>query len=376
MNNIVIEVDGGRFDGWEHVSVSKSIENLCGHFSFIGTASKLTEFPVKVGQECQIFVNDVLFMTAWVEKIDIELSAFNHVITISGRDITNDVVDSQLGHIDFNPNTNLKSMTEKVLQLLNLNNIKVIDNFNLKNFTDIETDALGMPAFKFLESYAKKRQVLLSTNGEGDIVFIRAGFTVNNTVLSMKEDTAATLLKAHVAYDDSKRFNEYECIGQQNTGSGADFITKKSPKDASSIEAKIFDNEIRDSRKYVFQPEENGTTGDNEGRALWEANYRKSNAMIYNATVQGFKPLSDDGLWDLNTLVQVVDDFSNIGDTQSILLITEIEYIEDLNEGTITNLKLMNRESFTTIVNQPEKDKKDFNEGRDFIARKQTGGKS
>ncbi len=363
MNNIVIEVDGGRFDGWTHVNVSKSIENLCGHFSFIGTASELTEFPVKVGQECQIFVNDVLFMTAYVEKLQVELSAFNHTITVSGRDITSDVVDSQLGHIDFNPKTNLKSITEKVLQILNLQNkIKVIDNFNLKDFTDIETDALGTTAFHFIESYAKKRQVLLSTNGEGDIVFIRAGFTVNNTVLSTKGDTAATILKTNVIYDNSKRFNEYVCMGQAEetlllSSTGID------PDAAATVQSTAFDKEIRNSRKYVFQPEKNGTTEDNSGRALWEANYRKSNSMIYNATVQGFKPLSDDGLWDLNTLVHVVDNFSNIDDTESILLITEIEYIEDLNQGTITNLKLMNRESFTTIVNQPEKDKKDFKEG-------------
>lgn len=363
MNNIVIEVDGGRFDGWTHVSVSKSIENLCGNFRFTGTASELTEFPVKVGQECQIFVNDVLFMTGYAEKTQVELSAFNHVITISGRDITSDVVDSQLGHIDFNPKTNLKSITEKVLEILNLKDkIKVIDNFNLKDFTDIETEALGTTAFHFIESYAKKRQVLLSTNGEGDIVFIRAGKAVNNTILSTKGDTAATLLKVNVMYDNSKRFNEYVCMGQAEinlllSNPGIE------PDAAATVQSTAFDSEIRNSRKYVFQPEKNGTTGDNEGRALWEANYRKSNSMIYRATVQGFKPLADDGLWDLNTLVHVVDDFSNINDTESLLLITEIEYIEDLNEGTITNLKLMNRDSFTTIVNQPDKDKKDFKEG-------------
>lgn len=374
-NDIIIEVDGIRYDGWTNISVSKSLENLTGKFRFTSTASKKNEFPVKLGQQCRIFVNSILFLTGWVEKIFVKLKPNHHSITVVGRDITNDVVDSQLDHLDFNPPTSLKSMVEKVLSTLNLPSIEVINKFNLKNFDDIETDSFGITAFDFLESYAKKSQVLLSTNGDGNIEFIRAGTEQVNTVLSTADDRIGTILATTVEYDDTKRFNKYICRGQQNVGSNALFDKKINPVTVSNVEGLTIDDEIRTSRQYFFQPEQNGESTDNTERAKWEANYRKSNGMIYNVTVQGFKPLQDEGIWELNKLVQVVDDFSNISDTKSILLIGEIEFTENLQSGTQTRLKLIDKESFTTIVNKPTKDRRDFVQGQTklFDRQKQPG---
>jgi prophage tail gpP-like protein len=374
-NDIIIDVDGVRYDGWTDIVVSKSLENLTGKFRFTSTASKENEFPVKLGQRCKIFVNRILFLTGWIEKIIVDLSARHHSITIAGRDITNDVVDSQLDHVDFNPPTSLKSMTEKILSILNSSDIKVINNFKLKNFDDVETDSFGITAFDFLESYAKKSQVLLTTNGDGDIEFIRAGTEQFNTVLSTAQSAIGTILATTVEYDDTKRFNKYVCRGQENVGSNALFDKKINPVAVSNVEGGITDDEIRTSRQYFFQPEQNGESTDNTERAKWEANYRKSKGMIYNVTVQGFKPLEDDGIWELNKLVQVVDDFSNISDTKSILLISEIEFTENLQDGTKTRLKLIDKKSFTTIVNKPTKDSRDFVQGQQklFDRQKQPG---
>lgn len=362
-NSIVIEVDGQRYTGWTHASVKKSIENLCGSFSFISTASKEFPFPVKQGQNCRIFVNDILFLTGWIEKIRVKLSKDSHTITVSGRDRTNDVVDSQMSHIDFNSNSTLKKMTEAVLKELNLNGIKVIDRFNLSKFDDIETDALGMTGFNFLERYAKKKQVLLTTNGDGDIVFERASTKKLKTILTTDPMSDSRIFSSDVIYDDSKRFNEYKAVCQENSA-GLAFLTKLGlAKLGTNVHGEVFDLEIRTSRKYVFQPEDNGDTNSNIDRAIWEANFRSSQSMIYRTTVFGFQPFNDEGIWETNTLVKVKDDLMNINDTNSTLLITEVGYTQDNDNGSFTHLKLMNRLAFTTIVSKPSKDKKDYTEG-------------
>lgn len=360
MSIITIEVNGTRFEGWTKISVKRSIENLCGTFSFISTFLPVNKFPVKIGQNCNIHVDDVLFLTGWVEKIRIDYSVDVHTIVISGRDITNDVVDSQIDHVDFNPPITLKSMTEKVLSDLNLKTIKVIDRFNLPPFENVETDSLGTTAFAFLETYAKKSQVLLTTDGKGNIVFERAGKEQFNTVLSTKDGTVATILSADISFDDTKRFNEYKVVGQDNVGAAAWFDRKSTPEQSSSVEGEAFDKEIRTSRKYVFQPKDNGTTLTNTQRALWELNYRVSHSFIYTAIIQGFIPFRDEGIWEVNKLVQVVDDRHDVNRT---LLITGLEFSLSNEGGAITKLTLMQKEAFTTFVKRPEKEKKDQKTG-------------
>lgn len=375
MNEIIVETNGQRYTGWTQIKVTRSIENMCAAFSFQASPSARTPFPVKLGQACRVFVADILFLTGWIEKINVNFDADTHTISVQGRDRTNDIVDSQIGNnIEFTSGSTLKMIVEKILKELNLSHINVIDRFNLKKFDDIETDSLGVTGFDFIERFAKKRQVLLTTNGDGDIVFQRANDETYNTVLSTEANTVGTIFKSNVVYDDTKRFNEYSVHGQTNnlaflTETG---IARAKARSNVNIVGKAVDNDIRESRKYFFQPEDNGVVDDNVQRAKWEANYRRSQSMIYTATLQGFKPLDDEGIWDINKLVRVIDEFSNINETNSTLLVTSVAFSQSVDDGSITTLTLKTKDAYTAIVNKPEKDKNDYKEGGFLIDRQST----
>lgn len=375
MSDIIIETNGQRYTGWKRATVSRSIENLCATFSFNTTASLGTEFPVKLGEECKIFVDGILFLTGWVEKINVRLSSDAHHISVHGRDRTNDLVDSQLGeNIEFQTDTTLKKIVEKVLKELNLSKIQVIDRFNLKMPSDIETDSMGVTGFEFIERFAKKKQVLLTTNGDGDIVFERSNTDKYNTILSTEKLVAATILESHVVYDDTKRFNEYNCIGQTNNGAQA-FLTDSALAKANlntNIEGKVKDKDIRTSRKYFFQPEDNGDDTTNLERAKWEANYRRSQSMVYNCTVQGFKPIDDDGIWEINKQLQIIDEFTNINSINSTLLVTSVTFSQNVDGGSKTLLTCKTNDAYKAIVNKPQKDSQDQNQGAFLINRQGT----
>jgi len=372
MNEIVIEVDGTRYTGWTEITVSKTLENLCGSFSFSSTASERMPFPVKLGRECKIFVNEILFMTGWTEKIDVDFSPNNHTISVKGRDRTNDIVDSTIGkNIEFQSKTTLKKIAEAILKELNLTHITVTDPLNLKGFDDILTDSLGVTGFKFIERFAKKRQVLLTTNGEGNIVFQRASDEKFNTVLSTEPDTVGTILEAHIGYDQTKRFNEYTVHGQTNNAGLANLLKHVPAKLNVNIQGKVLDGEIRTSRKYTFQIEDNGDSTTNTNRAAWEANFRISQSMIYQATVQGFSPLNDSGIWKINKQLRVVDKPSNINDTNSTLLITGVTFTQSVSAGSRTALTLKDRKSYTLEVSRPEKDKQDYLQGTNLIKKQE-----
>jgi prophage tail gpP-like protein len=371
-NEIYLEVDGKKFDGWKTVNFTKSIDKLCGSFSFTSSSTSQSSFPVKVGQSCKIVVEDTPMLNGWIEKISVNYDVDDHTITVSGRDRTNDVVDCQpdFSKLQFTPNISLKRITEKVLESLYLSDIKVIDRFNLKPFKKITTDGVGTKAFDFLQRYAKISQVLLTTNGEGNIVFERALGRTLNTILSTRRGEQATILSSSVDYDNTKRFYHYNLNSQ---GQLANDFQPATAQKAASIKADAFDNEIRKSRLLYFQPTSSTTDQQAIDTAAWEANFRRADSMVYSCEVQGFRPINDQtNVWLPNYLINIVDDFVGINTLvgagiKSPLLITEVSYSKSLDEGSKVALKLQIEDAFTLQVNRKTKDKKDKTVGNAFV---------
>jgi prophage tail gpP-like protein len=361
-NEIYLEVDGKKFDGWKTVNFTKSIDKLCGSFSFTSSSTSQSSFPVKVGQSCKIVVEDTPMLNGWIEKISVNYDVDDHTITVSGRDRTNDVVDCQpdFSKLQFTPNISLKRITD----------IKVIDRFNLKPFKKITTDGVGTKAFDFLQRYAKISQVLLTTNGEGNIVFERALGRTLNTILSTRRGEQATILSSSVDYDNTKRFYHYNLNSQ---GQLANDFQPATAQKAASIKADAFDNEIRKSRLLYFQPTASTTDQQAIDTAAWEANFRRADSMVYSCEVQGFRPINDQtNVWLPNYLINIVDDFVGINTLvgagiKSPLLITEVSYSKSLDEGSKVALKLQIEDAFTLQVNRKTKDKKDKTVGNAFV---------
>ncbi|MGD9276256.1 MAG: hypothetical protein PVJ67_03735 [Candidatus Pacearchaeota archaeon] len=303
-------------------------------------------------------------MTGWIEKIDTTYDVQNHTITISGRDITCDIVDSQpdMSKIEFKK-ADLITITKKILEILNLQDIKIINRFNLKKFSGVSGDSIGTTAYDFLSKYAKKSQVLLTTNGNGYIVFERAKNEIYNTVLSTDKNALATILNSSCSYDNTKRFYHYNL---STSASINDFIGK--PSEMIKIKADAYDKEIRKSRILYIEPPDNSDQDETEDTAKWEANFRRANSVIYNCEVQGFIPKLDNEIWKVNKLVKVFDQSAGL-DGQSIdanLLITEVTYSQSVDDGSKTNLILMIQDAFTLQVNRPQKNKKSGKVQDDF----------
>lgn len=362
---VLLEIAGKRFDFWKTIKVTKSIDNFCGTFFFTSSALQNNKFPVKQGDSCRVIIENTPIMTGWVEKISVRLDADSHTITVSGRDRTNDVLDSQPDmKFTFNPPITLKEITETVLKNLNLSHIKVIDKFNLKPFKSVASGSVGTTAFEFLETYAKKSQVLLSTNGEGNIVFERAEKNVLNTMLSNLRNTRGIILNSSVDYDDTKRFHLYNSVSGIST---IDPFAKVSTQQAANVSGNATDNEIRDSRVYYFQPSSSGTVQINGDTAKWEANYRRAYSQIYTCEVQGYKPPNDKIIWQPNYLVKVIDEFMGITKASEPLLIKQVDYSLSLDEGAKTSLTLLTNDAFTLQVNKPLKSQKSNNVANPFI---------
>ena len=370
VNEINIIVDGQERQDFINIVVTKSMETFAGTFSFQATSTKNIQFPLRQGSSCEILVNQVRVINGFIEKLRITYKANKHNIHIRGRDKTGDIIDSTLGDGDvteFNAKNNsvsLKQIAEKILQRLNIQNVAIIDNVGIKPFTqDHLSVEIGTSGFDFLQKYAQKRQVLLTTNGNGDIVFTRTPTETYKTQLILTPNAPSTILEADVNFDDTKRFNKYFCSSQGNPSGVSQYFTTPD-KTANTAGESDPDNEIRKSRIYHFETDFSAEDETAKQRANWEANFRRTQAKQWIYTVRGYNAEDDKKIWEPLKFVNVNDSLSN---TNARLLIAAVTYTANLGEGSKTILKLVTEDAFSLQVEKPVKNKDASQEGLDFF---------
>jgi prophage tail gpP-like protein len=361
-----LEIDGVPYTGFtDPISASCSVENLCGTFTFTATQPKLNDFPIKRGDSCRVLVNDTPVVNGFVEEITVQYDTGNHSITIEGRDKTCDIVDSTLdGKITFHAPLDLIAITQQVLTSLGITGMSVTSNVTLAPFSqgEIISAEVGQTAFEFIEYYAKKRQVLMTTDGDGNIVFTQSGTEEINTVIANSETILSKpiIKSASMSLSETKKFNKY--IAYAHTNSAAmqivtDFSQLPVDQEVTMISAPAYDVTVRPSRIYNFSSDTSHLNqGDLNTRAIWESNVRRANGFKYSVVVQGFVAEQDGELWRPNQLVTVVDD---VCDIDSVLLISSVKYNYSLSGGSETTLELVDKDSFTvSIIDAPEQTKK------------------
>lgn len=371
---ITVEIDWVSFEGWQEVKVFKSLEDFCGSFSIKLSRSEDLVFPIKIRSSCIIKIEGKRIITGFVEKIEVEYGVDKHNITVSGRDRTMDVNDSTVAIPAISAPFTLVTVAAKVLKFLQIASIRVTDNrWGRHRFEQDNSDATslyGMTGFEFIEFYAKKQQVLVTTTPFGDILFTQPSTKKLKTILTLKRGAEASILTSKVTYDDSKRFYLYEATGQAQIA--GDLFSQKKQEDTNNIiniNSEVRDRDIRVGRTMVFVAKDStqGSKGtvDMTAKVKWEANFRRSQSFIYNCTVRGFKPQDDDDIWMPNKLVTVDDEFCKINGLD--LLIVGVNYSYDLEGGAKTSLKLMDKDSFTLKVTKPKKEKVAQSAGGDLF---------
>ena len=354
MTRLLLEVDGTRYDGFTSITVSRSIENVASSFSFEATASSNISFPITTGQKARVVIGDIPVVNGYVENINVNYDSGSHSITIEGRDKTCDLVDSTLGgKNDFIAPIGLIDVVQNVLNRIGINGIQVKSEAGaLSPFKkgELIAGAVDKNAFEFIEEYCRKRQVLCTTDGDGNILLTKASqLNLNTQLISQAgQNTNSNIIRASVNYNVSQRYNRYLVRSQGNPsvdgGVGTDNETIVSQK------GEAFDREIRSGRLLGIIAESSSGGQTAQQRAQWQANINKARSFTYNVTVQGFNITpSSSAVWIPNRLVDVLDEFANINDT---LLIKEVAYRFGL-DGSFTELTLVNPLSYT--LEQQEK---------------------
>ena len=360
-----IVINGNRYNlGFSSIEVNRSIDDFCGTFKFktINNLPKNTKFPITRMANCSIFLDDVQIMNGYVEVIEDEADDGSHEITISGRDITCDIVDSKIILKDIKPPYTVKTVVDEILAILNLTGLIKLVGDSPSEASQLHSSDDAESCFDILAEIAAKKSYLLTTNGDGNIQLLRAtDETQYKTILSFIPGQG-NIKKRSIKYDDSKRFNSYRLINQGSVLTDAVFGIKRTnlqdKKDnITAINYTITDPLVRNSRILTFKPDDSSGAADAKKRCTWEMTYRKSEAFVYTCTVKGLYAQNDDDMWKINRLVRVIDQSEGL---DTVLLIKAVKFTQSVDEGGQTELTLVDKLAFYADIDKIlEKEKKD-----------------
>jgi len=353
--------DGIQYDGFTSITVFKSMHALSGAFEFEATSRYPESFPIKQGQECVVYVNNQKVVSGYIESITRTINAHSHIITIKGRDKTADILDSSIyKNIEVLRSIKLEDLIRLILKKNNITGIEVINNVsNLKIFnkSDKISASLGMNVFDMIQKYCKKRQVLCSTNGDGNIVLQRAGTKqIANYLLNELSNTTNNILSVSLSENTSNSFNKIVVISPHNSNTSVN--KNKSVEDITTFST---NKNIRTSRITVVLTDSGLNKTQAKDLADWYINIKRARQIGLSLNIQGFGYDSNDDtkIWEPNQLINIKDTLLNI---DASMLIKSVKY-NFSNDGSITELELTNRDAYNVVAVEPEIYSKHYNVG-------------
>ena len=353
--SLEIEVGGVRYAGFTSAAVEARMDAACRSFSFEATSSEGKPFPFKGGEACRVLADGELYATGWLEIVDASGDSADHEISLKGRDLVADLVDSTLGVLaDIRAPIGLATIARRVLSHLD-SGVKVVDLASPERFNEAEDMAApepGKPVFEFLEALARKRQVLLNSNAEGNLVIARpSGGRSGATLLHRVESDENNVLSWSVSYDSTGRFRRYQSLSQLNVvptlfAAGVDLASIVSQGEGRVVT----DRGVRRGRQMVVASESAYSAAEGDKRARWEASFRRARARVYSASVDGFRDFKG-RLWTPNVLVRVLDEFAGI---DADMMVNGVKFEFTPEGGSVATLALVEKDAYTLDLADPK----------------------
>lgn len=332
-NDVFLFIDNSVYSGWTTLSIKRSLEAAAGSFSLTLTErweenGNFTEgapcWPIYDGDEAVVKIGSDIVITGYVDDVSISLSATEHSITVSGRDLTEDIVDCSAMN---RPGQWLNRTLEQIASdLCGPFGITVSSDVNTGGPIEEFIIQPGETVYQSLERIAKGKQLLITSTADGKLVFTQS----SNNVLPVTLLEGENILTCEAGFSSKDRFSSYTVEGQPDSVCGY-VACKASATDAA----------VPRYRPLLVIAEEKANQAYCQSRAVWESLVRAAKAVSVSLSVQGWRT-PDGKLWAVNNLINVSAPSIRIDDT---LLITDVEFKKD-SSGTTTALVLKRQDAY------------------------------
>lgn len=339
MAKVELKVNGAKYEGWETVTVQKSIEAAAGGFMLSVHDTKET-WPIQTNDKCELVLEGKTVITGYVDKVDIGVAGKTHSISVSGRDAAGDLVDCSVEYksAEFTNQTLLQIATTICAPF----GVKVAAKTSIGAAFPKFAIQPGETVWQAMDRMARQRGVLIISDGKGGIEFIQPGGT--DSGVSIVE--GQNMLSGSASFDVQERYSRYVVKGQ-TVGTDDAFGST-----AAQIAATATDPNVNRYRPLVVISEGNTDAGQAKTRAEFEASTRAARSGVFTIDVQGWQKNDEGALWLPNELVTCKVPSLYL---DGKMLVSSVDYTQSINGGTTAKLKLARADAFRAIAIPPKK---------------------
>lgn len=343
-NSIALQVNGKEYNQFKKIKVTRSLDAVSGSFSFQAANKRISDFPFKIFDAANVVVNGIQSVNGYIYKMNPAYSDKSHTVEITGFDKTRDLVDIKIfRNVQYNTPITLQRLALEVTTDGDIFGMNVRDQADAPPFKEGELLAgeTGETLFSYLERHARKRNVILSNDGDGNLVLYRnSGNAIGATLTNIfNEPQNSNIISASANYDYTNRFDRMIVVSQQD---GEDNVRGFARDDEIK--------RVRGVRTHVVVSETVQDVKACTELAEWEVNKRRSDSITYNCEVQGFWA-TDTMVWQPNQLVDIVDEYADIN---SRMLLRSVDYSFDETSGSRASLSFVSPDSYSLQANDPK----------------------
>ena len=367
-----MKLGGFIFSDFGNVEIARDLKDISGTFRmdcldqarlrqalpvWLGTGAT-SQKALDAGMACEISIDNEPVLIGWVEILDLKWDAQGIECHISGRDRTGDLVECAAlpdGPAEF-----------KGVGLLYVAK-HVADPFGIPVRADVDLgapfDRLAaaphMTAMAFLESAARQRSVLLTSDGVGGLLLTRGGKTRAPAPLVVGVNAASV----EFIRDHTHRFSRYIVKGQSGRGrhaaaaldssfdpDGSDASDEPGPASTAEAGHIVMTGEARDPEITRYRPQvrivrtQSGMSSVQE-QAEWALRVAKGQSEQLHIPVLDWRDGPKRDLWRPNQVTLVNDPYSGLNKD---MLIAGVAFRFD-HDGAHTSVRLAGVTAFDRI---------------------------
>lgn len=354
-DDVTVVANGMAYAGWKSVTIQQDFDAASGECTLIISEQPGNPLPLNLNDDVQVILGSTPAITGYVYKISGRHGWGDHDITLTIRDQTQSFIDSTVGpKCEFKPPIKLKQVLDGTLQKMGLSHIKVIDKANPEVYRqggEVPVAAVDDTGHGWADKWTSKRQVVLNTDGKGNLVIDRNRQQRGPGMLfkGPEDSPFNNVLEATFENSLEGRHATTAAAGQKSTND-LDYWEQR-PKGDQPAQANPLsknwgiaqDTSVRPDRKFHFRGRKGLEGKSPEQAAKWRSNLARSRNLSYEATVQGFE-MAPGQLWWPGFVIPVFDYHFQISDE---MFIKGVEFSKDWDGGAKTKIKCTVKDAFS-----------------------------
>lgn len=314
--------------GWQTVRITPGIERLPPDFDVTYTEPLpgTTSGIAAPGMNCVLSIGSDAVITGYIDRVIDRMTATEHVLTLTGRGQTQDLVDCAAvwGGAMFS-NVTALDMATKLAAPYGI--VAITDEADLPRLPIVMVN-IGETVFEIIDRVCKLSGLLAFEQPDGTLLLTRVGTA--QAASGFQQGT--NVQEASFENSMDQRFSDYTVVypGNQLLGDIGDSpLTTYTYKDSGVP---------RYRQKYIELLSNSVMTQLSQQQAMWEMNRRIGRSQIVRVTADSWRD-SGGTLWTPNTLADVELPALKVPKTQ--LLIGEVTFKRGLDTGTTAEVELM-----------------------------------